>query len=151
MTPELKVAYRNKLLTEGKHYELTFENAVEPGKATFKINGIGQFTGTLTGEYIIIPAKVKIESASSDTAGTIDLSWVNEGSVDGYEILLYTTRSNGFVRSTETFSAAGSDSSIKITGLKSGKRLNVFVRAYKIIDGEPVYSKYGSSQSVTVS
>ena len=151
VTPELKVAYRNKLLTEGTHYELTFENAVEPGKATFKINGIGQFTGTLTGEYIIIPAKVKIESASSDTAGTIDLSWVNEGSVDGYEILLYTTRSNGFVRSTETFSAAGSDSSIKITGLKSGKRLNVFVRAYKIIDGEPVYSKYGSSQSVTVS
>ena len=148
--PKVVVFYRGKRLVEGKDYELSYENAVDPGKAAVNITGIGKFTGTVTGEYYVTPAKVELNNVTSDTRGTLDVSWTNDGMTDGYEILLYSSRSRGFTNTITRFKTNGDESSMKIANLRAGSRCTVFIRSYKIIDGKPVYSKFTASQSVTI-
>ena len=54
---DLQVAYVERKLVEGKDYEVTgYHNNVNPGTATVTIQGIGNFTGTLTIPFTITPA-----------------------------------------------------------------------------------------------
>ena len=148
--PKVVVFYRGKRLVEGKDYELSYENAVDPGKAAVNITGIGKFCGTVTGKYYVTPAKVELNNVTSDTKGTLDISWTNDGTADGYEILLYSSKSRGFTNTITRFKANGDESSMKIANLRAGSRCTVFIRAYKNIDGKPVYSKFTASHSVTI-
>ena len=150
VTPKVKVVYRHKTLVEGKDYELSYENSINPGKATVKITGIGDLSGTVTRDYLITPAKVKLNEVKSETDGTLYVSWINDGMADGYEILLYSSRSRGYSSTISRFTIDGTESETTINDLIAGNRYTVYVRAYKLIDGTPVYGKFGASKSVTI-
>lgn len=51
--PELSIAVKNIELTEGTDYTVTYENNVRPGTADYTVTGIGRFTGTCEGTFVI--------------------------------------------------------------------------------------------------
>ncbi len=57
--PDITITYKHKgivtTLVEGKDYTLAFENNTEPGQATVKITGIGNYVGEVEKEFTILP------------------------------------------------------------------------------------------------
>lgn len=57
--PNITVIYESNdrvtTLVEGKDYTLAFENNTDPGQATVKITGIGNYTGEVEREFTILP------------------------------------------------------------------------------------------------
>ena len=69
ITPGITITYKGKTLTEGKDYTVDFSKNTEPGFATVKITGIGNFTGTtMTTFYINKPASTNQSGDNSDAA-----------------------------------------------------------------------------------
>ena len=148
--PSVYVIYHGKRLAEGKDYELSYENSEAPGKAEVIITGIGAFGGTVSRSYTIRPARVRLNDVSSDTYGSLYVSWTNDGTADGYEILLYSSRRRGYSSTISRFTVDGSESEATIGDLIAGNRYSVYVRAYKLIDGTKVYGRYSASRSATI-
>ncbi len=53
ITPSVRVAYNDRMLTEGTHYTVAYSNNIDPGTATVTITGIGNYTGTRTVTFAI--------------------------------------------------------------------------------------------------
>lgn len=51
----IEAPYTAYNLTDDIHYKVSYENNVEPGIATITMTGIGNFTGTITMEFEIVP------------------------------------------------------------------------------------------------
>lgn len=48
----------------GEDYTLSYENNINAGEATIKVNGTGKYTGTTLGSFTILPAKLTISGAN---------------------------------------------------------------------------------------
>lgn len=56
--PSVKVSFGEMILSEGRDYELGYENNVNAGTATVVLTGINRFTGTKRVEFTIAPKPV---------------------------------------------------------------------------------------------
>ena len=54
--PEITVSVNGTILTKGQDYTVDFENNIVPGRASFTVTGIGNYTGQKTGYFFIIKA-----------------------------------------------------------------------------------------------
>jgi hypothetical protein len=110
-------------------------------------------TAGKTTEQLIKEAKantITVTDISSNLPGTVTVGWESEYPADGYDVVLWNSRRMGGNVLVSRFDIDGSESGINIYGLMPNNRYYVRVRAYKTIDGERVYGKYSSTQSVTV-
>lgn len=64
----VNIYHEDKKLNVGKDYTLTYENNIEVGTATVVIQGIGNYTGTITEYYNIIPQHIKNLDVKVDTS-----------------------------------------------------------------------------------
>lgn len=78
--------YYSNPLEEGKDYKVTYSNNVNIGTATVTITGIGDFTGTITKKFKIIPNKIEIKSAKNSSKKAIKVKWNKDKNVKGYEV-----------------------------------------------------------------
>ena len=111
---------------------------------------VEEFGGIATKNYTIKPAKVRLNEVSSNAPGSLYASWINDGTADGYEILLYSSRRRGYSSTVSKFTIDGNESETTVNDLIEGNRYSVYVRAYKLIDGKKVYGRYSSAKSVTI-
>jgi len=95
---KLTLTYGKKVLKEGTDYTLTYENNVEPGIASVKVKGIGNFGGETVLQYKIKPVDVN----------TLSYNKVTTQSYTGNEIIPSITVKYGTVELVE-----GSHYSIK--------------------------------------
>ncbi|MEI3377068.1 MAG: CAP domain-containing protein [Coriobacteriales bacterium] len=54
--PKPTVKYYDRVLTQGKDYEVVYTNNVNEGTATVKVTGIGTYTGALSTSFKIVPS-----------------------------------------------------------------------------------------------
>ena len=59
----------------GVDYKVTYNNNVETGTATVTITGIGDYIGTATMTFMIVPRPVLLAAATSRTANTATFTW----------------------------------------------------------------------------
>lgn len=75
--PEITITQGDRILEEGRDYELTYSNNIDAGTAEVEIKGIGDFSGVVTKTFDIIPKDVtglvEWEIASWDSAGYTDI------------------------------------------------------------------------------
>ena len=128
--PEPDVIVGGKYLKKGKDYTVTYKNNKNVGKATVTIKGINNYKGTITKTFKISPKKaviskvfvgkkkmtVKIKYKVASTGGT---KYQIAYKVKGAKKWNYTTTSK---------------QSKVIKKLKKGKKYQVKVRAYKIVN-----------------
>ena len=142
---KITVTNGDKVLTEGMDYETVWQNAVLPGKATVSIVGVGSYKGTVTYQYIIVPAKAgisKLQTKKSGSRSIIRIAVKPQKSVSGYQ---YAWRQAG----KKKWSSTAYQGKVRvIKKLKPGKRYQVRIRAYKTIDGKKWYGSWSKIKSI---
>jgi hypothetical protein len=147
--PSVTVTLNGKKLKKNSEYVIEYKNNKKPGMATLTIKGVGKYKGTITKTFNIKPAKLKSVSVSKQGTGGIRVKWKADSKVTGYQIV-YSTDSN-FVKDKHYVTVKKKSTTSKaITGLASGKKYYVKVRAYKTVNGKKIYGAYNKVKSIKV-
>lgn len=135
-----------KRLAENRDYKIEYKNYVNPGKASFTIKGIGNYTGTITKYYYIAPARAKIKSVEFNydyTKATI--KWKRDKKASGYRIYMATSK-NGTYKRIRTIENNKTTSYTK-RGLNPSKEYYFKVRAYKQYGNMRIVKKYSNPKT----
>ena len=143
--PELILTDKEKILSEGVDYTVTYENNKQIGTATATVKGIGNYTGSQTVSFNIVPGKVTVKKISSPSAKKVLVSWEKSANVTNYEVT-YSLKKNFSkkVRKKTT------KTSLTLTSLKRKKTYYVKVRAYKTVGEQKLYGSYSKTMKITV-
>lgn len=144
-TPKVTVKYGTKTLVLNKDYTVIYKNNKNAGKATAAITGIGDYTGTKTANFNIIPKANKISKLTNKKGKTLVVKISKSKSADGYEISYSTSKKFKSSKKKST-----TKTSVTLSKLKMKKKYYVRVRAYKKIDGKKVYSAYSKPKTKTI-
>lgn len=148
------------VLQYGKDYTLSTKGATEIGKYKVTITGIGNYKGKRTGTFKIYPKTPTIKSLSyTKSTNRIGVKWNRVANCTKQEIAISTT-SNFTSSTTYKFLVSASTESCTINKMKfgdktvtpvKGKTYYVKMRAYKVVDGEKIYGKWGTAKSIKIS
>lgn len=145
--PVMYVSFKGQLLMQDVDYKVSYSKNDAPGRATVKITGIGNFAGSVSKTFIILPQKVNSVSIAKKSATTATVSWGKVDKVSGYEILKYDANKNGFVHAV--FASADS-TSYQFTKLQNSALHSYVVKAYKTIDGDKYFGEQSDAVSVFI-
>lgn len=67
--PTVSVLWNTRLLQENIDYKVSYSNNVNVGTATVTVTGMGEFSGTLTEHFQIVPGKISQKDISGYTVG----------------------------------------------------------------------------------
>ncbi len=144
LAPSLTVTFNGKSLKKGTSYTVAFVDNVDCGTATVTITGVGNFTGSQSATFRIIPAKAATpKPVTGVLSGTVDLTWTASGGVvTGYEVQ-YSTSSKGLYTSAGFFTMPWAT----VGSLTSGANYYFKIRAYIEIDGVKYYGAWSTASS----
>jgi GH25 family lysozyme M1 (1,4-beta-N-acetylmuramidase) len=141
--PTPSITYSGKALVKGKDYSLSYSNNKSTGKATIKITGTGNFSGSVKKYFYIVPKKVTISSAKKGTKKkSATLIWRKVTGATGYQIAYSRKGKNKWSYTTVT-------STKKTFTNLNVKSYDVKVRAYKIVNGKKHYGSYSAVKTMT--
>ncbi len=120
--PAVQVSLNGKTLKSGKDYTVRYKNNKNAGKATVTVKFRGNYTGTKSKTFLIIPSKVNIKNPSTTKKG-ITVKYAKVKGAKTYQIAYRMKGTNSWTYVTST------SSSKKINRLSSGAEYEVMVRA----------------------
>lgn len=126
------------------HYTVTYKNNKKIGKATVTVTFKGnKYEGVVRKTFTIIPKKAGISDIHSGKK-SIKFTWGRVGNCDGYQIQYSTSKT---FKSAKSVTIKSNKTVTKnITGLKSGKKYYIRIRAYKIVDGKKIYGEWNTTK-----
>ena len=137
----------NGKVVSAANYTVTYKNNVKVGKATVTVKGKGNYAGTKTATFKIIPkAPVIKKPVAAKKAVTVKWNKVAK-EVTGYEVMVATNKKFTAGKKVVTIKKAKTTST-KVTKLKTKKTYYVKVRTYKTVKGVKYYSKWSSIKTV---
>lgn len=142
ITPVVYVAYNHNYLIQNTDFTATYSNNNAPGVATVKIKGIGNYSGSISKTYIILPEKIASVSIKKSSATSAVISWSAASKVSGYEILKFDSAKNAYVHLTHV---SNSQTSYKVSSLKNSTAYYYQVRAYKTVNDKNYYGEVGNA------
>lgn len=142
ITPVIYVAYNHNYLIQNTDFTATYSNNNAPGVATVKIKGIGNYSGSISKTYIILPEKIASVSIKKDSTTSAVISWSAASKVSGYEILKFDSAKNAYVHLTHV---SNSQTSYKVSSLKNSTAYYYQVRAYKTVNDKNYYGEVGNT------
>lgn len=135
--PTITVKYGKTTLKNGRDYSVSYGKNKSCGKGTVKITGKGNYSGTVTKTFKIVPKKPSVNIKTGK--GTLKVAAKAAGA-SGYQIA-YATSSKGKLKYVTI-------KNTKTMKLAKKKTYYVKVRAYKTIDGKKYYGSYSSMRKV---
>ena len=135
--PEILVKDGSETLWEGKDYTLSYENNVKIGMGKVIVAGKGNYQGSQTVKFYIVPMKVSGIKLKTGSGKTLKFSYEKQTGVSGYEVSLYQGSKKVKVADTTKLT-------YQFKGLKENTQYTFKVRAYVNADGK----KYGSYSTV---
>lgn len=142
ITPVVYVAYNHNNLIQNIDFTATYSNNNAPGVATVKIAGIGNYSGSISKTYIILPEKIASVSIKKSSATSAVISWSAASKVSGYEILKFDSTKNTYVHLAHV---SNSQTSYKVSSLKNSTAYYYQVRAYKTVNDKNYYGEVGNT------
>lgn len=142
ITPVVYVAYNHNNLIQNTDFTATYSNNNAPGVATVKITGIGNYSGSISKTYIILPEKIASVSIKKDSATSAVISWSAASKVSGYEILKFDSAKNAYVHLAYV---SNSQTSYKASSLKNSTAYYYQIRAYKTVNDKNYYGEAGNT------
>lgn len=141
--PTITVKDGNKLLKNNTDYTITYGENKNTGTATVKIIGQGNYGGSVTKTFYIVPKVPESLKLTSVMKG-IKISYKRSTGATGYEIAYSTKKTSGF----KVLDLTGTSKTIN--GLTSKKTYYVKVRSYRTVNRKKYYSSYTSVKSIKV-
>jgi hypothetical protein len=126
--PAPAVKFGSTTLKSGTHYTVTHSSNKNVGKASFKITGKGNYTGTKTVTYKINPKKTSITKVAVGKA-QLTPTWKKIDGTTKYQVQYRVKGTSKWTSKT----VSNKNTSYKITGLKKGKTYEIQVRSYKTV------------------
>ena len=145
MKPGVVVKLNDTLLVAGKDYTVSYINNKKIGTATVIVNGIVQYTGSVSKTFTINPASQNIQKLETRYGGFF-VDWAQKGSATGYEIQ-YATNYDFTNAETKRLTANKPDT-VTISGLYRGRNYFVRVRSYTIVKGSTYYGEWSPIKNV---
>ena len=146
--PDVVIKKGSTKLKKGTDYTLTYKNNVNTGRATIIVKGKGNYTGTKTMYFNIVPKKVSLTSIKSTKSKQMTVKWKKATGASGY-IIQYST-SKKFTGAKKIYVKKGTTLTKTVKKLKSKKTYYVRVCAYKLIKGSYQTGSYSAARTVKV-
>ena len=148
--PTVKVVGSNGKTIAADHYTVTYAKGRKtPGKYSVKIRFKGNYEGSITRYFKILPKPTKLKKLTPESKKIL-VKW-NKQSVQttGYQIQCATDKK--FKKNKKTVKMKGAKKTGKtISGLKGGQKYYVRIRTYKTVKGKNYYSKWSKLKATTV-
>lgn len=146
--PAVILAVAGKTLVKDVDYTLSYKNNKNPGIATVRVQGKGNFYGTRDVQFrIIIKAPVKVKVKYNQKKVTA--SWKKMSAVTGYKVYFASNSSFTKKKKVKTLKSR-KKSSYGIPTPVTKKTYYVKVQAYKTIKGKTYYSKFSTVKKINV-
>lgn len=149
LKPAVTVKVSGKTLKSGTDYTVAYKNNIKPGKATVTITGKGNYTGTKTATFMIVPKKATVAKATSKKSGALTVTWKKDSTATGYQVIAAKNSKMTSGKKTANITKV-STASKTFTKLTKGKKYYAKVRAYKTIGGKKYYGALSSAKTATV-
>ncbi len=146
LTQDIKVGFGVRNLQWPYDYKVTYENNIKVGKATVTVTGTGDYKGTVSKTFKIVPKPTALKKLKAAKRGFTAKWKAQKTETTGYK-LQYSLKKNFKGAKTVTISK-NRITSKKISKLKGGKKYYVRICTYKKI-GKAVYmSKWSKAKTV---
>ncbi len=139
--PSVTVTLDGKTLKLNEDYTVTYSNNTSIGTGRITIKGTGNYTGTKTVSFKIVPKAISNVNLTKKTTSSLTLSWSKMNNVTGYKIYKYNPSSNSY----EILKTISNNSTTSYTdeSLDSASVYSYKVRAYsKDSSGNYYYGRY---------
>ena len=144
--PAVKVVDKSGKTISSKYYTVKYANNKNVGTAKVTITFKGDYSGTVTKTFTIIPKNVGTSVVSSTKKGQIKFTWGKVKVCDGYQVQYSTSKS---FKSAKTVNIKSQKTcSYTMKKLKSKKTYYIRVRAYKVVNGKKYYGNYTVTKKV---
>lgn len=149
--PSVVVRMGSKKLYQGSDYKITYKNNRKVGYASLNIHGIGDYTGTVTVKFKIVPKGTYIDKVVKKTKGFL-VSWRKQGkSADGYQIQ-YSTNKKFRKKSTVTKTIKNvTKTKLQVAKCKPGKKYYIRIRTFKKVKEKKYFSKWSKVRAIVSS
>jgi len=132
-------------LTENTDYTVSYTNNTKVGTATVTIEGKGDYTGTITKTFRIVPKKTAIKTPSVASDG-ITVNWSKNTSCSGYYI--YRSVNGGKYAKVKTITGNSTVSWKDTDAATNGSKYSYKIIAYKTISGTTYKSEYSEVKTI---
>lgn len=139
--PKVKLTKGISALVQGTDYTVTYKNNTKIGIASVTLKGKGKYTGSITKNFKILPAKTTLSAKL--TGGKYKLSWTKVKGIDKYQVFVSADGGRNFSKTT----IDGSETSGSLS-LDTDNTYVFKIRSYKKVGKKTYYSDY--SNTVTV-
>ena len=146
ITPSVTVKAAGRTLTSGTDYTVSYSNNKNVGTSNVYVYGKGNYSGSLSAKFDIVPAKQQIQKLETRFKGFF-IDWAQKGSATGYEIE-YSTNAD-FKDSTVKKLTANKHDTLTISGLTAGNKYYVRVRSYTNVGEKVYYGAWSDSKNIT--
>ncbi|MBQ4530592.1 MAG: fibronectin type III domain-containing protein [Lachnospiraceae bacterium] len=137
--PAVTVKYKGTALKKNKDYKVTYTNNKQAGKATVTIKGKGNYKGSKSVTFRILPKKVSSFKKEKCSATSVMLKWKKSASVSGYQIYQYDEATKKY-KLKKTLPAKSTSYTIKNLSPYTGYQFKI--RGYKKVGAKKYYGKY---------
>ncbi|MBE5927006.1 MAG: fibronectin type III domain-containing protein, partial [Lachnospiraceae bacterium] len=124
-------------------YTVTYKNNVNIGTASVVVTGKGNYTGSMTTKFKIIPAKVSGLKQTKCTTNSISLKWNKVAGATGYTVYIENATTGELKAIGNATKTSG-----KIKNLKAGTKYRVVVKAYATVNGKKVYGNASATKTM---
>lgn len=145
VTPSVTVKVAGRTLTSGTDYTVSYSNNKNVGTASVYVYGKGNYSGSLSAKFDIVPAKQQIQKLETRYKGFY-IDWAQKGSATGYDVE-YSVNSNMSGAVSRHLTANRPDT-LTISGLAGDKVYYVRVRSYTNVNGKVYYGAWSDVKSI---
>ena len=145
ITPSVTVKVAGRTLTNGTDYTVSYSNNKNVGTASVYVYGKGNYSGTLSAKFDILPAKQQIQKLETRYKGFY-IDWAQKGSATGYDVE-YSVNANMNGAASRHLTANKPDT-LTISGLTGDKTYYVRVRSYTNRNGKVYYGAWSDIKSI---
>ena len=145
ITPSVTVKVAGRTLTSGTDYTVSYSNNKNVGTASVYVYGKGNYSGTLSAKFDILPAKQQIQKLETRYKGFY-IDWAQKGSATGYDVE-YSVNANMNGAASRHLTANKPDT-LTVSGLAGDKTYYVRVRSYTNRNGKVYYGAWSDIKSI---
>ena len=145
ITPSVTVKVAGRTLTSGTDYTVSYSNNKNVGTSNVYVYGKGNYSGSLSAKFDIVPAKQQIQKLETRYKGFY-IDWAQKGSATGYDVE-YSVNANMSGAASKHLTANKPDT-LTVSGLSGDKTYYVRVRSYTNVNGKVYYGAWSDVKSI---
>ena len=145
ITPSVTVKVAGRTLTNGTDYTVSYSNNKNVGTSNVYVYGKGNYSGSLSAKFDIVPAKQQIQKLETKYKGFY-IDWAQKGSATGYDVE-YSVNANMSGAVSKHLTASKPDT-LTVSGLAGNKTYYVRVRSYTNVNGKVYYGAWSDIESI---